>query len=135
MAQSNRWNRQNRNFRLCSGMTHISMNNTVWLIYYNVGNTWRHCVRWITRSGQWNWKRRWVIAPKNFWSNSKSLLSGYSQSCSDEIGVIESVKSVSAIVAPVSGIVTAVNEALADEPDLVNREPLEEGKLCFLFIF
>ena len=53
---------------------------------------------------------------------------------SDEIGVIESVKSVSAIVAPVSGVVTAVNEALADEPDLVNRAPLAEG-LEHLFFF
>ena len=36
---------------------------------------------------------------------------------------IESTKSVSDIYAPVSGTVSAVNERLADEPELVNRDP------------
>merc|ERR1712110_1281046 len=47
----------------------------------------------------------------------------------DEVGVIESVKSVSNIVAPISGVVTEINEALEDEAELVNRSPLEEGWL------
>ena len=47
----------------------------------------------------------------------------------DEIGVLESVKAASELYAPVSGVVTEVNPALADEPDLVNRSPLAEGWL------
>jgi glycine cleavage system H protein len=40
---------------------------------------------------------------------------------------IESTKSVSDIYAPVSGTVAEVNERLADEPELVNRDPYGEG--------
>ena len=46
----------------------------------------------------------------------------------EEIGVIESVKSVSNIVAPVSGAVIEVNENLEETPDLVNKDPLGEGE-------
>lgn len=42
-------------------------------------------------------------------------------------GVIESVKAVSDLYAPVSGEVTAVNEALSDRPELVNSDPFGEG--------
>ncbi|NLJ81081.1 MAG: glycine cleavage system protein GcvH [Firmicutes bacterium] len=41
--------------------------------------------------------------------------------------VVESVKAVSDIYAPVSGEITAVNEALEDSPELINESPLEEG--------
>ncbi|PTU75047.1 glycine cleavage system protein GcvH [Pseudomonas mangrovi] len=40
-----------------------------------------------------------------------------------EAGVVESVKAASDIYAPVSGEVIAVNEALADAPELVNEDP------------
>ena len=40
---------------------------------------------------------------------------------------IESTKSVSDIYAPVTGTVTAVNEALQDQPELVNQDPYGEG--------
>ncbi|MGH8977626.1 MAG: glycine cleavage system protein GcvH [Acidimicrobiia bacterium] len=40
---------------------------------------------------------------------------------------IESTKSVSDIYAPVSGTVTAVNEALQDTPELVNQDPYGDG--------
>jgi glycine cleavage system H protein len=40
---------------------------------------------------------------------------------------VESTKSVSEIYSPVSGMVTAVNEALADEPERVNRDPYGDG--------
>lgn len=43
--------------------------------------------------------------------------------------VIESVKSASEIYAPVSGEVVEVNEALANDPALVNREPHGNGWL------
>jgi glycine cleavage system H protein len=40
---------------------------------------------------------------------------------------IESTKSVSDVYVPVSGVVQAVNEALVDTPELVNRDPYGEG--------
>ncbi len=45
----------------------------------------------------------------------------------DEFGVVESIKAVSDIYAPVSGTVAAVNEALFDQPELVNEDPFGEG--------
>lgn len=45
----------------------------------------------------------------------------------DAIGEVESPKSVSDIVAPVSGTVTARNEALDSTPELVNSDPYGEG--------
>lgn len=44
-----------------------------------------------------------------------------------EAAVIESVKAASELFAPVSGTVAAVNEALDDEPALVNEDPTGEG--------
>jgi glycine cleavage system H protein len=41
----------------------------------------------------------------------------------DEICVIESVKAASDIVAPLAGEIVAVNEALPDNPGLVNEDP------------
>ncbi|MDX2495398.1 MAG: glycine cleavage system protein GcvH [Desulfuromusa sp.] len=42
-------------------------------------------------------------------------------------GVVESVKAVSDVYAPVSGEVVAVNEELPDEPEAVNTSPYEDG--------
>ena len=42
---------------------------------------------------------------------------------------VESVKAVSDVVAPLSGEVTEVNEALSDDPDKVNDDPYGEGWL------
>jgi glycine cleavage system H protein len=42
-------------------------------------------------------------------------------------GEVESTKSVSEIYAPVSGEVTAVNEALDEQPELINSDPYGEG--------
>ncbi len=47
----------------------------------------------------------------------------------DACGELESTKSVSDLFAPVNGTVTSVNEALADQPDLVNSDPYGEGWL------
>jgi len=47
----------------------------------------------------------------------------------DACGELESTKSVSDLFAPVNGTVTAVNESLADQPDLVNSDPYGEGWL------
>ena len=45
----------------------------------------------------------------------------------DEVAVVESVKAASEIYAPVSGTVTEVNEALSDEPGLINSDPAAAG--------
>jgi glycine cleavage system H protein len=42
---------------------------------------------------------------------------------------VESVKAVSDVFAPMSGEVTAVNEALADKPETINEDPYGEGWL------
>jgi glycine cleavage system H protein len=42
-------------------------------------------------------------------------------------GVVESVKAVSDLFAPISGEVTSINDALANEPELVNRDPYGAG--------
>ena len=43
------------------------------------------------------------------------------------IAEVESTKSVNDVYAPVSGVVTSVNEALIDEPELVNTDPFGAG--------
>ena len=40
---------------------------------------------------------------------------------------VESVKAVSDVVAPLSGEITEVNEALSDSPEQVNEDPYGEG--------
>ncbi|HEX7172068.1 MAG TPA: glycine cleavage system protein GcvH [Candidatus Limnocylindria bacterium] len=42
-------------------------------------------------------------------------------------GVVESVKAVSDLYAPISGTVVEVNEALGDAPELMNSDPFGEG--------
>jgi glycine cleavage system H protein len=46
-----------------------------------------------------------------------------------EYGELESVKAVSGIVAPLSGTVTEVNQAVIDAPELVNDDPYGQGWL------
>ncbi|MDQ2054708.1 MULTISPECIES: glycine cleavage system protein GcvH [Halobellus] len=45
----------------------------------------------------------------------------------EEFGVVESIKAVSDLYAPISGTVTEVNEELFDRPELVNEDPYGEG--------
>ncbi|MCZ2838996.1 glycine cleavage system protein GcvH [Modestobacter sp. VKM Ac-2985] len=45
------------------------------------------------------------------------------------IGEVESTKSVSDVYSPVAGVVSAVNEALADAPETVNSDPYGDGWL------
>ena len=42
---------------------------------------------------------------------------------------VESVKAVSDVIAPMSGEVTAVNDALSDSPEQINEEPYGQGWL------
>ena len=52
---------------------------------------------------------------------------GSSYAKMEPFGAIEAVKAVSDLYAPVGGEVTAVNESLADEPGVVNRDPYGDG--------
>jgi len=45
----------------------------------------------------------------------------------EPFGVVESIKAVSDLYAPVSGEVVAVNEELFDRPELVNEDPYGDG--------
>lgn len=47
----------------------------------------------------------------------------------ESFGEIESVKTVSDLIAPVSGTVSATNTDLEDQPTLVNEDPYREGWL------
>jgi glycine cleavage system H protein len=42
---------------------------------------------------------------------------------------VESVKAVSDVIAPLSGEVTGVNEAVSETPELINEEPYDAGWL------
>lgn len=43
----------------------------------------------------------------------------------EEFGAVESVKAASDLISPVSGTVVAINEALEDAPELVNKDAFE----------
>ena len=45
----------------------------------------------------------------------------------EDFGVVESIKAVSDIYAPLAGTVVETNEDLLDEPELVNEDPYGEG--------
>lgn len=53
-------------------------------------------------------------------------------SAGEELGVVESVKAASDFYAPVSGVVTAINEIVAENPALVNSDPYAAGWLVKL---
>ena len=47
----------------------------------------------------------------------------------EEIGTIESVKAVAEVFTPVTGEIVEANEALAETPELINKDPHGEGWL------
>jgi glycine cleavage system H protein len=47
----------------------------------------------------------------------------------DELGTIESVKAVAEVFTPVAGEVVEVNEAVVDDPELLNEDPHGDGWL------
>ena len=50
----------------------------------------------------------------------------------DRLGEIEAEESTVDIYSPISGTVSAVNESLADSPDLINDSPEDKGWICKL---
>ncbi len=57
---------------------------------------------------------------------------GKKMAAHDNLAVIESVKAVSDIFAPVAGTVSQVNEVLNDSPEMVNRDPYGGGWIAEL---
>jgi glycine cleavage system H protein len=47
----------------------------------------------------------------------------------DELGTIESVKAVAEVFTPVAGEVVEINDAVVDDPELLNEDPHHEGWL------
>jgi len=56
-----------------------------------------------------------------------SLVAGAAFAQGGDMAVVESAKAASDVYAPVSGEVTAVNDVLSGQPDLVNQSPDGEG--------
>ena len=54
---------------------------------------------------------------------------GQKVSQGDSFGVVESVKAVSDLYAPVSGTVIEVNSVLSDDPSVLNDDPVNDGWL------
>ena len=52
----------------------------------------------------------------------------------DVFGVVESVKAVNDLYSPCQGVVVEVNEALNDQPELINQDPYGEGWILKLTI-
>jgi glycine cleavage system H protein len=46
-------------------------------------------------------------------------------SAGEEFGAVESVKAASDLISPVTGVVVEVNEALEDQPELINADAYE----------
>jgi glycine cleavage system H protein len=55
---------------------------------------------------------------------------GATVAAAESVGELESTKSVSEMYAPVAGVVVAVNDALTDNPALLNDDPYGDGWLC-----
>ncbi len=47
----------------------------------------------------------------------------------DDAGVIESVKAAADVYAPITGVITAVNRSLLENPELINQDPFGDGWL------
>lgn len=57
---------------------------------------------------------------------------GLSVAAGDQIGEVESTKSVSDLYAPVGGTVAEVNAELGEAPERLNHDPYGEGWICVI---
>ncbi|MGO8968290.1 MAG: glycine cleavage system protein GcvH [Myxococcaceae bacterium] len=55
---------------------------------------------------------------------------GASLVAGSSFGTVESTKAVSELYAPLAGKVVKVNQALSDEPNLINQDPYGKGWIC-----
>lgn len=49
-----------------------------------------------------------------------------------DLAVLESVKATAEVYSPVTGVVKEVNERLAEEPELINKEPYDSGWIAVI---
>ena len=54
---------------------------------------------------------------------------GHAYDSMDEIGTIESVKAVAEVYTPVAGEILEINDAVVEDPELLNEDPHGEGWL------
>ena len=54
-------------------------------------------------------------------------MSNYPKLAGDEVAVVESVKAASEVYAPISGEVVEINNALEQDPNLINDSPYDGG--------
>ncbi len=57
---------------------------------------------------------------------------GATVAAGESFGEVESTKSVSDVYAPIAGTVVQVNDALGDQPQLLNESPYEDGWICVI---
>jgi len=50
----------------------------------------------------------------------------------DRIGDVESIKTVSNLYAPLSGVIVAVNSILDSKPETINQSPYKKGWICII---
>lgn len=50
----------------------------------------------------------------------------------DKIGDVESIKTVSNLYSPISGVITEVNSLLENKPEVINQSPYEKGWICVI---
>lgn len=91
--------------------------------------TTTHC--WIRLEG-----KKAVVGMTDFGQEEMSELTsielpevGEHFDAEDEVALVESVRLTSEVLSPVSGIILEVNEALLEQPELVNQDPFGKGWL------
>ena len=94
-------------------------------LYYNEEHDWAR-VEGDTATFGITWYAQDSLGEVVYFSPSAV---GSSISRGGEYGELESTKAVSTLVAPLSGEVTEVNEAVSETPELINEDPYEAGWL------
>lgn len=92
--------------------------------YYSAGDTWVHAMEdGIIRFGITDYAQKKLksIEYLNLPDCGETVIQG------ESLGEVESKKSVSDLLAPVSGTVESVNDAAVDDPGLLNRDPYGDG--------
>ena len=90
-----------------------------------------------TREHEWiRWRKKGIIGITDYAQDSLGDVVfvelpevGRKLKIGEVFGVVESVKAVSDIYSPCSGVVRAVNEKLLDHPEILNQDPYGEGWL------
>ena len=97
---------------------------------------------WYTKTHEWVRREEDGTVTMGITDHAQELLgdlvyvelpeAGRSVEAEKELAVVESVKAAADVYSPVTGQVTATNEALSDNPELVNKDPYGEGWIARL---